>query len=117
MSKSKLPPDFVRLCKTVTAKRPKAVIGHILKNGFITTEELKDKYGYSHPPRAVRDVKEHGIPIEMFRVTGGDGRKIAAYRFGDPTKMRFGQQAGRTALGKEQKQQVWQLDFLPIMNG
>ncbi len=106
MSRPKLPPDFVKLCQTVTAKRPKTVINHILKRGFITTQELKDKYGYNHPPRAVRDVKEHGIPIEMFRVEGRDRRKIAAYRFGDPTKTRFGRQAGRTAFSKELKQKL-----------
>ncbi len=109
MSKPKLPADFVKLCKSVTAKRPKTVIDHILKHGFITTQDLKDKYGYNHPPRAVRDVKEHGIPVEMIRVEGSDGRKIAAYRFGDPMKMRFGQQAGRSALGKELKQKLIEL--------
>ena len=103
MSKPKLSPDFVKLCKAVTAKRPKTVIDHILKHGFITIQELKDTYGYNHPPRAVRDVKEHGIPIEMFRVEGNDGRKIAAYRLGDPKKARFGQQLGRTAFAKELK--------------
>ena len=92
MTKPKLPREFVKRCKQVVAKRPKTVIDHILKHGSVTTEELKDKYGYNHPPRAVRDVKEYGIPIEMFRVEGGDGRKIAAYRFGDPTKLRFGKQ-------------------------
>lgn len=106
MKAQKLPPDFVRRCKDVTAKRPKTVITHILKHGFITTEDLKEKYGYNHPPRAVRDVKEHGIQIEMFRVTGGDGRKIAAYRFGDPTKARAGQQAGRTVLSKALKEEL-----------
>jgi len=106
VSKPKLPSEFVKLCRSVTAKRPKTVIDHILLHGFITTEELKEKYGYNHPPRAVRDVKENGIPIEMFRVEGGDGRKIAAYRFGDPATARFGQQAGRTVLGKELKQKL-----------
>jgi len=106
VKKPKLPSALVKLCKSVTAKRPKTVIDHILKNGFITTEELKHKYGYNHPPRAVRDVKENGIPIEMFRVTGGDGRKIAAYRFGDPKKVRFGRQVGRTAFAKDLKQKL-----------
>jgi len=106
MTAPKLLADFVKLCKAVTAKRPKTVIDHILKHGFITTQELKDKYGYNHPPRAVRDVKENGIPIEMFRVEGSDGRKIAAYRFGDPKKARFGQQVGRTALTKEIKEKL-----------
>jgi hypothetical protein len=54
-------------------------------------------------------VKEHGIPIEMFRVEGSDGRKIAAYRFGDPSKARFGKQVGRTVLGKELKQKLIEL--------
>ncbi len=103
MPKPKLPPEFVRLCKSITAKRPKTVITHILKYGFITTQELKDKYGYNHPPRAIRDVKENGIPLESFRVDGSDGRKIAAYRFGEPSKVRVGKQAGRTVLGKQLK--------------
>jgi hypothetical protein len=109
MSKLRLSAEFIRLCRAVTAKRPKTVVNHILKHGFITTEELKDKYGYNHPPRAVRDVKENGIPIEMFRVIGGDGRKIAAYRFGDPKSARFGRQAGRTVLGKQLKQRLLDL--------
>lgn len=104
--KSKLPAVFVKMCNCVVAKRPRTVIQHILKHGHITTQELKDKYGYNHPPRAVRDVKEHGIPIEMFRVVGGDGRKIAAYRFGDPAKARVGQQLGRTVLSRELKQKL-----------
>ena len=103
MTKSVLPKNFIKLCKQVTAKRPRTVIDHILKHGFITTQELKDKYGYNHPPRAVRDVKENGIPIEMFRVEGADGRKIAAYRFGDSKKSRFGKLVGRTAFTKELK--------------
>lgn len=67
------PKEFLALCKSVTAKRPKIVIDHILTHGQITTEELKEKYGYNHPPRAVRDVREHGISLETFRVTGSDG--------------------------------------------
>lgn len=100
----KYPKEFLELCRSVTAKRPKTVIDHILKHGHITTEELKEKYGYNHPPRAVRDVREHGIPLETFRVTGSDGRKIAAYRFGDVTKKRFKKMSGRTGLSKKIKE-------------
>jgi len=103
-------PEFIQLCKSITAKRPRTVIDHILEYGFITTEELKTRYGYNHPPRAIRDVKEQGIPIEMFRVTGSDGRKIAAYRFGDPTKARFGQLRGRTAFTRDLKQKLIERD-------
>ncbi len=96
--------NFLELCQSVTAKRPKTVIDHILKYGQITTEELKDTYGYNHHPRAVRDVREHGIPLETFRVTGSDGRKIAAYRFGNQSDARFGKLSGRTALSKTIKE-------------
>lgn len=101
-----LPDDFIQLCQSVTAKRPKAVINHILQYGFITTEELKQRYGYNHPPRAARDVREHGIPLETFRVTGTDGRRIAAYRFGDISKARFTRLSGRTGLSKQLKNQL-----------
>lgn len=103
---AKYPKEFLELCRSVTAKRPKTVIDHILKHGHITTEELKDAYGYDHPPRAARDVREHGIPLETFRVVASNGRKIGAYRFGDPTKVRLKRFDGRTALSKELKEQL-----------
>ena len=106
MTKPDLPKEFVRKCRAVTAKRPRTVIDHILKHGHITTEELKSLYGYNHPPRAARDVREQGIPLTTFRVTGTDGRKIGAYRFGDPQKARFSKLTGRTAFGKRLKEQL-----------
>jgi hypothetical protein len=78
--KPDIPAALLKRIQEVQAKRPKTVLEHILAKGHITTEELKDQYGYNHPPRAARDVREHGILLETFRVTGGDGRKIAAYR-------------------------------------
>lgn len=100
---SRLSKGFLELCHSITAKRPRTVIDHIIEYRFITTEELKVKYGYNHPPRAVRDVREHGIPIETFRVTGSDGRKIAAYRFGDMNTKQFRKLSGRTGLAKKIK--------------
>ena len=62
------PEWFLDLCRSVTAKRPKTVIDHILEHGHITTEELKDEYGYDHPPRAARDVRELGFPWRLSRL-------------------------------------------------
>ena len=106
MTKQVHSPEFLKLLNSVDAKRPKTVIDHILAHGQITTEELKDTYGYNHPPRAIRDVREQGIPIEMFRVTGSDGRKIAAYKFGDPAKIRATQLSGRTAFSSKLKEML-----------
>lgn len=106
MPKERYPKEFLALCRSVTAKRPKTVITHILKYGQITTEELKTLYGYNHPPRAARDVKEHGIPLERVTVVGSDGRKIAAYRFGDPTNLKVRRFDGRTSLSKQIKAEL-----------
>ena len=103
MSREKLPPKFLELLESVVAKRPRTVINHILEHGQVTTEDLRDIYGYNHPPRAIRDVREQGIPVTTFRVTGSDGRKIAAYKFGDPSEIRATQLSGRTAFSAKLK--------------
>jgi hypothetical protein len=45
----KYPTKFLKLAKSITNKRAKIVIDHILDKGFITTEELEKIYGYNHP--------------------------------------------------------------------
>ena len=90
-----LPPEFVELLRAVTGRRARIVVEHILEHGYITTEELSERYGYEHPPRAARDVREQGIPLDTFSVTGTHGRTIAAYRFGDPSEVRTGRGDGR----------------------
>lgn len=98
--------EFLELLESVTAKRPRTVIQHILKYGYITSQELKDIYGYNHPPRAIRDVREYGIPVVTYRVTGSDGRKIAAYKFGsyEDIQNSLSKMSGRTVLSKALKQ-------------
>jgi len=100
----KLPKKFLDKLNAVTAKRPKTVIECILRNGFVTTEELK-QLGYEHAPRAARDVREMGIPLETFSVKDSNGRHIAAYRFGDPSKVedKISKAAGRTVFSKALK--------------
>ena len=101
MSNSKVHPRILELCEKVTAKRPRTVIDHILQHGYVTTEELQTQYGYDHPPRAVRDVRDHGVPIDTFKINSTrTGRKIGAYRFGDPDKIKRGRIGGRKAFSK-----------------
>lgn len=104
----KWPKSFLNRLRAVKAKRARTVIDHILKHGQITTEELRERYGYDHPPRAARDVREQGIPLETFWIKGSHGRKIAAYRFDDPAKIRGGQLRGREAWAKGLKLQLVQ---------
>ncbi len=103
MSDRKLTPAFRKRLQVVTGRRSRVVVDHILKHGHITSEELQQVYGYEHPPRAVRDVREQGIPIETFRTVNADGKQIAAYRFGDPAAVRDDRMSGRRVLPKALK--------------
>ncbi len=101
MDRKNVDPRILALCEKVTKKRARTVIDHILEHGHITTEDLQDRYGYDHPPRAARDVREEGVPLETFRlVSGRTGRKIAAYRFADPADIKRGRIGGRKAFSK-----------------
>ena len=71
--------------KESIGKRPRTVIRHILEHGqsqIITTETLTETYGYEHPPRAIRDVKDLGIPLKKTSVKNAAGRTIASYSLG-----------------------------------
>lgn len=97
---------LVDAAKKVTNKRPKIVIDHILEHGSITTEELKEVYGYNHPPRAARDVREEGIPLVTFKVASSDGRQIGAYTFGDPSDIEGHKLGGRKTFSKAFKKKL-----------
>ncbi|MCY1290256.1 hypothetical protein D9M68_744860 [compost metagenome] len=101
MVQKNVDPQIIALCQMVTKKRPRTVIDHILKHGYITTEELQETYGYDHPPRAARDVREEGVPLDTFWMESSrTGRKIGAYRFADPAQIKRGRIGGRKAFSK-----------------
>lgn len=102
----KIPKDILQVLRAVTAKRAKTVIEHLIENGFISTEELKEMYGYNHPPRAARDVREQGIPLETFKVKGSTGRSIGAYRFAKWEDFRVDKLKGRLAFSKKFKKDL-----------
>jgi len=104
MDQHNYPKSFLNLLKNVKGKRSQIVVQHILEHGYITSEELQRQYGYEHPPRAVRDVREQGIPIETFRITTPEGKSIAAYRFGDPSEVKNHRLKGRIVLPKSLKE-------------
>jgi len=103
MTEETYPEDFLALIRSIANKRAKTVVEHILKHGFITTEELETLYGYKHPPRAARDVREQGVPLETIRVKNTEGRTIAAYRFGDLSQVRKDRLGGRSVFSKQFK--------------
>lgn len=101
------PKEFLEYVQSITNKRAKIVIDHILAQGFITTEDLEKTYGYNHPPRAARDVREAGIPLETFKIKSQDGKSIAAYKFGDLTALQTNSVAGRILFSKDFKHSLF----------
>jgi len=101
-----LPESLLTLLEAVKGKRARIVVDHIREHGFITTEDLEKVYGYKHPPRALRDVREQGIPLESFRVKNAEGRSIAAYRFADSTQIRSDKIGGRRIFTKAFKKSL-----------
>lgn len=105
MSVPKHPKAIVAKAQTITGRRSRIVVDHILKHGSITTEDL-DNYGYKHPPRAIKDVTDQGLPLDRFWTKNADGRRIAGYRFGDPKQIRRDRLGGRKVFSKKFKAQV-----------
>ncbi|MFN0132004.1 MAG: helix-turn-helix domain-containing protein [Phycisphaerales bacterium] len=88
----------------VTGKRARIVVEHILKHGSVTTDDLRDKYGYGHPPRAKQDLQEQGIPVVTTFVKAKNGRRMAAYSFCDLDGITAGRVGGRASFPKAFKQ-------------
>src|SRR5690625_559628 len=77
-------------------KRPRLVVEHIIKHGEVSTTEINELYGYGHPPRAARDVREVGIPLKTTIVKNPKtGKRNAVYTFDDLDKLRLDILKGR----------------------
>ena len=88
---------------TGTSKRAIAVLRVLLDKGSISTDDLAEM-GYEHPPRAVGDVRDAGVPINTGRGTSKKtGRGMAVYTIGNPSQIQEGRIGGRSALPKKFK--------------
>jgi hypothetical protein len=105
MAKSRIHPEILNKIKTISGKRSLVVVNHVIKHGHITTEDLKG-YGYEHPPRAVRDVREQGLPLKRFWTKNSQGQRIAGYCFGNPDDIKNDRIGGRKIFSKEFIQNV-----------
>ncbi len=88
----------------VTGKRPKTVIDFIKQKGYCTTHDLLE-VGYTHPPRAIADVKELGIPLVKTMTNHPTSGHMASYTLGDDKDLKPSR-AGRRALPKKLKAAV-----------
>ena len=88
--------EFIARVKT---GRAVTALEIILKNGLVTTDDLSAR-GYEHPPRAIADVRDNGIPIITEKAVSSNGKRMASYRLGTAEQIRVGQ-TGRTNFSKK----------------
>lgn len=86
-----------------TSGRSRHLVEQILEHGYVTTTTLAS-LGYDHPPRAARDVRDRGIPLETV-MKEIEGSRIAHYRFPDEVILDR-TAAGRVAVSKQFRQAV-----------
>lgn len=82
------------------SKRAAAVLKIMLDKGTVSTDEIND-LGYNHPPRAIGDVRDAGIPVVRIDTTSPrSGQRMGVYSLGAASDIQAGRIGGRSALPK-----------------
>ncbi len=101
MASSKRPDLDPRLVEAMkrASKRARAAVEYMIEHGSVSTDDLRDHAGLVHPPRAIADAREVGVPIVMEMVASPKtGKRMATYRLGDQAETK--EMAGRHVLPK-----------------
>lgn len=108
---SLIDPKVRELAERVIATKPNsraaAALAIMLDTGSVSTADLEKRL--RHPPRAIADAKDAGVPIKMTLVTAErEGRKVrmAVYSFGSSSDIQDGRIGGRSILSKAFKQKL-----------
>ncbi len=84
------------------SKRAANVLKVMLDKGSISTDEINE-LGYNHPPRAIGDVRDCGIPVITGKGVSKSGQQMAIYSLGAAADIQEGRVGGRSALPKKFK--------------
>lgn len=85
--------------------RSSKAVRAMLEKGFVTTADM-NALGYDHPPRAIGDVRDAGIPVVTEKVRTANGKQMARYRLGSAEDIREGRHGGRSVLPKAFKAEL-----------
>ena len=77
----------------------------MLEKGSVTTADL-NALGYDHPPRAIGDVRDAGIPVVREMIRSASGKRMARYRLGNAEDIREDRRGGRSTLPKAFKAEL-----------
>ena len=102
-----LPPDYIDWLKNDVklSKRARLVVNYILKHGSITTADISEM-GYDHPPRAIGDVRDAGVPVKTTNITTETGSRMARYTLKHPDEVERDKSGGRSVISKSYKNKL-----------
>lgn len=87
-------------------KRAVETLKALLDKGRVSTDEIQ-AVGYNHPPRAIADIRDLGVPIVTTMTTSEKtGKSMAVYTFGKLEDIREGRIGGRSAFSKSFKKDL-----------
>ena len=112
--RSQLEPEllaYIDQVLDVCSSRAVYVINHILENGSISSENIRNK-GYVHGARAIGDVRDNGIPLVTKNIKSSDNRTIGEYTFGPAKDIKRHKFGGRVNFPKKLKGQLIARDGL-----
>lgn len=80
MANSEYSDDFVAWVTGLDmSKRARTALDILLQRGSVTTKELQE-LGYDHPPRAMADLKDAGVPF-ISTMVNVDGVRMFGCRY------------------------------------
>lgn len=99
--------DFVEkvLKNNDISLRGKKVLKFLVEHGSITTPDISNM-GYNHPHRAIRDVRDAGIPIITTWETDAHKKRHAKYTFGNSSDIKEHMIQGRVTFPKSFKKKL-----------
>lgn len=103
--------EYIDLVTEVCSSRGLYVIKHILENGSISSEDIRDA-GYVHGARAIGDVRDNGIPLITSNIKSSDNKTIGNYTFGLAKDIKRHKYGGRVNFPKKLKRQLVERDGL-----
>lgn len=103
-------PRIRALAKRIVArgknKRAVETLKALLDKGRVSTDEIQ-AMGYNHPPRAIADIRDLGVPIITTRTASKKtGKSMAVYTFGKLEDIQEGRIGGRSAFSKSFKKDL-----------
>lgn len=101
--------EFIDWARSLAmSKRAREALEIMIVHGSVTTEDLSERFGLRHPPRALGDLKDAGVVFTRRFVRSGAQKRIAEYTLQDVINPNI--EAPRKPIPKRVKDELLEKD-------